>query len=278
MREPGDRPFHGSVATFLLELAGEDRARDKLLALDLARQMVLEPVRKPETRLARYFAVSGKPGRGASPPDFDSAEQISLRARHLEQATRIEIRLLPEDLRVGMEAHAGAAAVGRGTDRFELRRRNASRETLAVQHLAARDFHLQHVRQGVDDAHADAVQSARGLIDLGVEFAARMQHRHDHFECGFLRKFRVGIDRNAAPVVGHTDRAIVLKLDLDEARMARDRLVHRIVDDLGEEMMHRLLIRAPDIHAGATADGLEPLEDFDRGSGVAELARRPVLM
>jgi hypothetical protein len=71
------------------------------------------------------------------------------------------------------------------------------------------------------------------------------------------------IDRNAAPIIGDTYRAVVLELDLDEARMSGDRLVHRIVDDLGEEMMHRLLVGAPDIHAGTAAHGLEPLEHLD---------------
>jgi len=38
------------------------------------------------------------------------------------------------------------------------------------------------------------------------------------------------------------------------------RLVHGIVQDLGGEMVERGLIGAADIHAGAAAHGLQPLE------------------
>ena len=56
-----------------------------------------------------------------------------------------------------------------------------------------------------------------------------------------------------------------LELDLDEGGVAGDRLVHRIVDHLGEEMMQRLLVGAADIHARAPADRLQPLEHLDVG-------------
>jgi len=41
------------------------------------------------------------------------------------------------------------------------------------------------------------------------------------------------------------------------------RLVHRIVDNLGKEMMHRVGVGAADIHAGTAAHWLEALEDLD---------------
>ena len=60
----------------------------------------------------------------------------------------------------------------------------------------------------------------------------------------------------------------------DEGRMAGHGLVHGVVQHLGEEVMHRRLVGAADIHAGAPADGLEPLQHFDRGGGIF---RRPAL-
>ena len=53
--------------------------------------------------------------------------------------------------------------------------------------------------------------------------------------------------------------------------MARDCLVHRVVEDLGHEMMERALVGAADIHAGAAADRLEALEDLDVLGGVVLL-------
>ena len=264
------------MPAFFIELTGEDRVGDELPAFDLPCKMVLQPVRETEDGFRRHLAVGRQPRRGTAPSDLDPAEEIGLGARHLEEAARVELRALAENLRVRVKVHAGAAPVRCGTHGLELRGREAAREALAIKHLAARDLHLEEIGEGVDDAHTDAVQAARGLVDLGVEFAARMQHRHDHFECGFFRELRMRINRNAAPIIGDTYRAVVLKLDLDEARMSRDRLVHRIVDDLGEEMMHRLLVGAPDIHAGTATHGLEPLEHLDRRSRVSLLAGRAI--
>ncbi len=75
-------------------------------------------------------------------------------------------------------------------------------KVILIELLAARDLDLQFLRQRVDHRHADAVQAARGLVDLRIEFAARMQRAHDDFERGLFREFRVRIDRDAAAVVG----------------------------------------------------------------------------
>ena len=139
----------------------------------------------------------------------------------------------------------------------------------AVELLAARDLDLEPRGQRVDHGDADAVQAARGLIDLGVEFAAGMQRAHDDFERGFFRKFRMRVDRNAAAIVRHGQEAVGAEFDLDEGGVARQRLVHAVVDDFGEQVMQRLLVGAADIHAGAAAHRLEAFEHLDIGRGVA---------
>jgi CubicO group peptidase (beta-lactamase class C family) len=45
--------------------------------------------------------------------------------------------------------------------------------------------------------------------------------------------------------------------------MTGNRLVHRIVDDFGEQMVHRLVVGAADIHARAAAHGLQPFQHLD---------------
>ena len=90
----------------------------------------------------------------------------------------------------------------------------------------------------------------------------------------FLREFRVRIDRDAAAVVGHGQPAVRLELDLDEVGVAGDRLVHGVVDHLGEEVVQRLLVGAADIHAGAAAHRLQPLQHLDVGRVVAALLRQ----
>ena len=79
------------------------------------------------------------------------------------------------------------------------------------------------------------------------------------------------IDRDAAAVVGDGEEAVVLELDLDPVRVAGQRLVHRIVDDLGEEVMQRLLVGAADIHAGPAPHRLQPLQNLDVVRGVVVL-------
>ena len=147
-------------------------------------------------------------------------------------------------------------------------------ERLAIERLAARYLDFQLFRQRVDDRDADAVEAAGGLIGAAVEFAARVQHRHDDFERGLLGKFRMRVDRHAAAVVEHAQIAALFERNLDEGRVASDRLVHGIVDHLGEQMVQRVGVGAANIHAGPATHRLKPLEHLDRGGGVVGFARR----
>src|SRR5260370_12740001 len=87
-----------------------------------------------------------------------------------------------------------------------------------------------------------------------------MQRAHDDFERGFFRKFWMRIDRNTAAVIGHGQKSVGAQFHFDEARMPRQRLVHRIVDDFVEQVVHRLLYGAADINAGPSSSRLRPSE------------------
>ena len=76
------------------------------------------------------------------------------------------------------------------------------------------------------------------------------------------------IDRDAAAVVDDGQPVARLQRHLDPVGMARDRLVHRIVEHFGGEVVQRALVGAADIHARPAADGLEPLQHLDRGGVV----------
>ena len=156
---------------------------------------------------------------------------------------------------------------------LQLALRLAALERHPVELLAARDLDLHALGQRVGDRDADAVQAARGLVDLGVEFAAGVQRAHDHFERRLVLELRMRIDRDAAAVVGDADEAVGLHLDLDEGGVAGQRLVHGIVDHLGEQVMQRLLVGAADIHAGPPPHRLQALQHLDVLGGVAGFAR-----
>jgi hypothetical protein len=142
------------------------------------------------------------------------------------------------------------------------------RERLFPLEAVAPDGDVQNVRQGVDDRDADAVQAARGLIGLARELPARVQHGHDDFQRRLARMFGVGIDRNATAVVLDRQHAVGVEIDRDQFGVAGHGLVHRVVEDFGEQVVQGPLVGAADIHARAFADGLQPLQHFDRRGGI----------
>ena len=85
---------------------------------------------------------------------------------------------------------------------------------------------------------------------------------------------RMVFDRNAAAVVGDGQEAFGVEMDLDEVGVAGHRLVHRVVDDFGEEVVQRLFVGAADIHARTHANRLEAFENADRGRVVVCRRRR----
>ena len=183
------------------------------------------------------------------------------------------MRLRSEDVGIGPEAHLGAAPVGHATEFAQLAFRFAALEHHAVQRLFARDLHLHALGQRIGDRDADAMQAARRPIHLRVELSPCVQRAHDHFERGLVLELRVRIDGNPAPVVGYADEAVGLHLDLDETRMSVEGLIHGIIDHLREQVMQRLFVGAPDIHARTPAHRLEAFEHLDVAGGVASLGR-----
>ena len=95
----------------------------------------------------------------------------------------------------------------RGADDEQRRHRVAVREFDQVLLAVAPDAQLQPGRQRVDDGDADAVQAARHLVGVLVEFSARMQLGHDDFGGGHAF-FRVDVGGDAAAVVGDGDGAV----------------------------------------------------------------------
>ena len=164
-----------------------------------------------------------------------------------------------------METDLGAAAVVNVAKLLEAPLRNAAGEALPVELLVARDLDHQIVRQRVDHGNADAVQAAGGFIDLAVELAAGVQHRHDHLEGGLAGKLRMVFHRNAAAVVGDGKIAVRIEFDLDEVGVSGHGFVHRVVDDFGEQVVEGALVGAANIHARPATHRFEAFQDLDGG-------------
>ena len=100
---------------------------------------------------------------------------------------------LRENCRVGAEEHRRAAAARR-SDLLGRPERLALLEALLPLRAVAANGGDELFRQGIDDAGADAVKAAGGLVVVVLELAARVQHREDHLQRALLAG-RVLVDR-----------------------------------------------------------------------------------
>ena len=264
--DPGDRPLDRAVLAFLFDVSGEHVLGHHRLPGDLGEQVVLEAAGEVEHGFGWCLVLDE--GGIARPTDLDAAEEVGFGARHLEEPRRLERRALAEDFFIGAEADLGAAPVHDGAELLQLALRFAAREHHAIELLAARDLDFARLGERVDDGHADAVQAARRIVGLAVELAARVQRAHDDFERALVLELGMGIDGDAAAVVGDRQEPVGVEAHLDECGVSGDGLVHGIVDDLGEEVMQRLLVGAADVHAGPAAHGLQAFQHLDVGGGV----------
>ena len=127
----------------------------------------------------------------------------------------------------------------------------------------APDRRHQLLRERIDDAGADAVEAAGGLVVACLELAAGMQRRENDLERALFR-LRMLVDRDAATIVCDRDRrAVLVQGDGNVRGIAVHRLVDRVVEDLPDQMMEARASNAADVHAGALANGFEALEDGD---------------
>jgi hypothetical protein len=273
------RPFDPAIILAGEVLAaGEEIGGGAFAGAELFLQVIGQAAGELEHRLGWEAALAVSVGDQlgiAFPADLDAGEEIRLGTDQLVEPARLE-QHLAEDLGIGNEADRGAAPVGRAADMLERSQRLPLAEALAIELLVACDLDGGVDRQRIDHRDADAVQAARSGIGLAGEFAARVEHREDHLERRLVGEFRVRIDRHAAAIVDNGDAVAGLQRDFDAIGMAGDRFVHRIVEDLGGQVVQRALVGAADIHARAAPDRLQPFEDFDRGGviGAGGHARR----
>ena len=260
-QRPGDRPFHASMIMREVLSPGEEVRGRALPSGELFLEVIAEPTGELEHRLGQHIAV--RKGRIAAPADLDAGEQIGLGADQLVEPRRLELHLA-EDLGVGHEADRGAPPIGCRPDMLDRPQRLPSAEALAVQLAVAGNLDRGVARQRVDDADPDAMQAARCGIGLARELAARVQHRQDDLERRLVRELGMRVDRHAAAIVDDRQPVADIQHHLDPRGMACDRLVHRIVEHLGGEMVQRPLIGTADVHARTPAHRLQPLQHLDR--------------
>ena len=118
------------------------------------------------------------------------------------------------------------------------------------------------------------MQPARQLVGVAriiriVEFAAGMQLGHDHLGRGNAF-FLVDIHRNATAIVAHRNRAVSVDNHGHSGGVTGQSLVNAVVDNLVHHVVQtRPVVSVANIHAGALANSVQPLENLDRIGAVA---------
>mmetsp|Transcript_81331 Transcript_81331/g.225986 ORF Transcript_81331/g.225986 Transcript_81331/m.225986 type:complete len:550 (-) Transcript_81331:503-2152(-) len=133
--------------------------------------------------------------------------------------------------------------------------------------LVAPDGHLQPLGECIRHRHAHAVQAAGEAVGAAralVELAAGMQPReHDLHHWHAL--FRVQAEGNAAAVVGHRDRAVDMQGQVDALAETGQGLIGGVVDHLLDDVQR---VVGTGVHARPLLDGLQALQDADRGFAI----------
>src|SRR3569623_178402 len=196
--------------------------------------------------------------------NVQAGTQYRLGAQRVLEFGHQEFRCI-EIFGIGPEAHAGAGVLLTDlTDRFEFGHFVAVGEGHAEYYTAAPHPYFELLRQRIDHRHANAVQTAGKTIILIGEFTTGVQPREYHFHA---RHFfaRMHVDRHAAAVVFHFQRAVFIKRHFDTAGVAGDRLVDAIVDHLLGKVIGAAGVG---VHTGALAHRFETGQHLDGGGVV----------
>src|SRR5690606_4401008 len=110
------------------------------------------------------------------------------------------------------------------------------------------DFAAQRVHHG--DAYT--VQTAGYRVSAAAKLASRVKDRHDDFNRG-LAFGGVHVHGNSATVIGGPYPAVGEQSHGDGVAVARESLIHRVVDDFVDEVVEAPLSGRADVHSGALA-------------------------
>ncbi len=186
---------------------------------------------------------------------------------------------LGEDFGRGQEGHLRAMLAGGCVAHdLEVILRFAAAEAQEMLLAVAPDVQVEMLGQRVYDRRADPVQATRDLVGVLVELPAGMELGEDHVG-GRDALFLVDVDRHAAAIVAHRDRAVAMQDDFESVAVARQRLVDRIVDDLVDHVVQAgAVVGVADIHARTLAHRVQPAQHLDRIGAVVLGAWRHVVV
>ena len=116
----------------------------------------------------------------------------------------------------------------------------------------AANSQLKLFGKGINNRYANTVQSTGNLVAVVVEFAAGVQHRHNHFRR--RNPFAVHFGRYATAVIRYADGLAHMDNHANLITVPRKRLIDRVVHKLEHHMMQACaVIGVADIHTRALA-------------------------
>ncbi len=170
---------------------------------------------------------------------LDAGQQHGLGAQQAFQLVerhlgRIEILAIGPDADAGAALATAAAQLVEGADVFTALAELDAPDLALAPHF---DGHLGGQRVGHRDAHTvqAAGEGIGRIATLLVELATGMQPRVGQHHHGDLL-FRMQADGDAATVVGHRHRAILMQHDMDVLGKAAEGFVRRVVDDFLDDV------------------------------------------
>ena len=106
------------------------------------------------------------------------------------------------------------------------------------------------------------MQPAGHLVRTLAEFAAGVKVGEDQLQGGYL-VYGMLVHRNAPAVVLHGAGTVEMDRHPDRLRIAGQRLVYGIVDDLENAVVEPPFMGVPDVHVGPLSHTLQALEFLD---------------
>ncbi len=123
----------------------------------------------------------------------------------------------------------------------------------------AHDFSFEPIGKRVDALCTDPVKTTGVFISALAEFPACVKIGEHELNGGHA-EFFVHVDRNAPAIVRDRNRTIDVNRNFDQAAIACEVLVDRVIQHFENAVVEATLIGIADIHAGPLADGFQALQ------------------
>lgn len=117
------------------------------------------------------------------------------------------------------------------------------------------------------------MQTTGDGVAATAELATGVQDGEDHLQ-GRDPFGRVDVDRDATAVVDDADATVFTDAHVDGVAVPGEGFVDGVVDDLLDQVVQTARAGRTDVHTGALADGLEPLEHLNLVCAVGRFALR----